>query len=137
MRPKESFMDDFDQLKYMVLQQLNRCVVCHREYEVTDITSIQRKPGVWTLMVECEQCHSRNYIAAVTADGTAEDAMIEVQSLTSQALREASLRTLGAGDIDTETDREQGEPVSAADVVDMHEFLKDFDGDFERLFRSS
>lgn len=130
-------MDDFDQLKQMVLKQLNRCIVCHREYEITDITSVQRKPGVWTLMVECEQCHSRNYIAAVTADGTAEDAMFEVQSLTSQALREASLRTTNTNEADADHPEIHGDSVTAADVVDMHEFLKDFDGDFERLFRSS
>lgn len=130
-------MDDFDQLKHQVLKQLNRCVVCHREYEIGDITSIQRKPGVWTLMVECEQCRSRNYIAAVTADGTAADAMIEVQSLTNQALREASLRTVGPDDQSSGADKITGDPISAADVVDMHDFLKDFDGDFERLFRSS
>ena len=74
-------------LRHIVLQQLSRCVVCHREYEVSDITSVQRKPGVWTLMVECDQCHSRNYIAAVTAEGSAEDAMLEVRSLTQRAMR--------------------------------------------------
>lgn len=130
-------MEDFDQIKHMVLQQLNRCVVCHREYEMGDITSVQRKPGVWTLMVECEQCHSRNYIAAVTAEGNAEDAMLEVRSLTQRAMR-------GDGRL-TDDDVEEVEaepvapakPVTAGDVVDMHDFLQDFDGDFSALFRSS
>lgn len=131
-------MDDFDQIKHMVLQQLSRCVVCHREYEISDITSVQRKPGVWTLMVECEQCHSRNYIAAVTADGNPEDAMLEVRSLTRRAMRSGQ---------DTAEDEHEdtfvseapptGEKVTAGDVVDMHEFLDDFDGDFTALFRSS
>ncbi len=130
-------MEDFDKIKHIVLQQLSRCVICHREYEVSDITSVQRKPGVWTLMVECEQCHSRNYIAAVTADGSAEDAMLEVRSLTQRAMR---------GD-DRSTDEDiaetiseaplSGDPVTAGDVVDMHDFLNDFDGDFSALFRSS
>ena len=83
-------MEDFDQIKHMVLQQLNRCIVCHREYEISDISSVQRKPGVWTLMVECEQCRSRNYIAAVTNDGNTEDAIFEVQSLTQRAMHDAS-----------------------------------------------
>lgn len=126
-------MEDFDHIKHLVIQQLNRCVVCHREYEVSDITSVQRKPGVWTLMVECEQCHSRNYIAAVTPDGNPEDAMLEVRSLTRQALDD----NIGkhAQQEESETPG-RGEPVSAGDVVDMHNFLKDFDGNFERLFRS-
>lgn len=130
-------MEDFDQLKHLVLQQLNRCVVCHREYEISDITSVQRKPGVWTLMVECEQCHSRNYIAAVTQDGNAEDAMFEVRSLTERAMQKATSPTAGHEDSVESESPPDGDPVTASDVVDMHEFLVDFDGDFERLFRSS
>lgn len=129
-------MEDFDQLKHLVLQQLNRCVVCHREYEISDITSVQRKPGVWTLMVECEQCHSRNYIAAVTQDGNAEEAMFEVRSLTEQALQDANSRSFTSSDAVEPERAMSNEPVSASDVLDMHDFLKDFDGDFERLFRT-
>lgn len=130
-------MEDFDHIKHLVLQQLNRCVVCHREYEISDITSVQRKPGVWTLMVECEQCHSRNYIAAVTQEGNPEDAMLEVRSLTRQALSEVTGgRTESTEEAESDVPG-QGDPVTASDVVDMHEFLKEFDGNFERLFRSS
>ena len=128
-------MDDFDQIKHMVLQQLNRCVVCHREYEVTDITSVQRKPGVWTLMVECEQCRSRNYIAAVTAEGNAEDAMLEVRSLTRRAMRGQERTTEDEDDTIYSEAPAIGDPVTAGDVVDMHDFLRDFDGDFSKLFR--
>lgn len=129
-------MEDFDQIKHLVLQQLNRCVVCHREYEISDITSVQRKPGVWTLMVECEQCHSRNYIAAVTQDGNPEEAMFEVKSLTEQAMKDAASHTLRKGDATDSGVPASGEPVTAGDVLDMHDFLKDFDGNFERLFRT-
>lgn len=130
-------MEDFDKIKHIVLQQLSRCVVCHREYEVSDITSVQRKPGVWTLMVECEQCHSRNYIAAVTAEGSAEDAMLEVRSLTQRAMRGEGRSTDEDNDEMVSEVPLAGDPVNAGDVVDMHDFLKDFDGDFSALFRSS
>ncbi len=130
-------MEDFDQIKHMVLQQLNRCVVCHREYEISDISSVQRKPGVWTLMVECEQCRSRNYIAAVTQDGNAEDAMFEVRSLTERAMQDSMNPATVEEDNDISEAPETGDPVTAVDVLEMHDFLKDFDGDFERLFRSS
>ena len=130
-------MEDFDQIKHIVLQQLSRCVVCHREYEVSDITSVQRKPGVWTLMVECDQCHSRNYIAAVTAEGSAEDAMLEVRSLTQRALRGDDRSTDEENDAITSEAPLTGDRVTAGDVVDMHAFLDEFDGDFSALFRSS
>ena len=130
-------MDDFDHIKHIVLQQLHRCVLCHREYEIGDITSLQRKPGVWTLMVECEQCHSRNYLAAVTPDGDPEAAMLEVRSLTQQAIREIGLpRERRSGEIVPEAPA-SGELVTSRDVLEMHEFLQEFDGDFARLFRSS
>lgn len=130
-------MEDFDHIKHIVLQQLSRCVVCHREYEVSDITSVQRKPGVWTLMVECEQCHSRNYIAAVTAEGSAEDAMLEVRSLTQRAMRGDDRSTDEESDAITSEAPPTGDRVTAGDVVDMHAFLDEFDGDFSALFRSS
>lgn len=129
-------MEDFDQIKHLVLRQLNRCVVCHREYEVSDISSVQRKPGVWTLMVECEQCRSRNYIAAVTQDGNPEEAMFEVRSLTERALQDVSTSSTESEDATETPPQGATEVVSASDVLDMHEFLKDFDGNFERLFRS-
>ena len=129
-------MEDFDQIKHLVLRQLNRCVVCHREYEVSDISSVQRKPGVWTLMVECEQCRSRNYIAAVTQDGNPEEAMFEVRSLTERALQDVSTTSTESEDATETPPQGATEVVSASDVLEMHEFLKDFDGNFERLFRS-
>lgn len=129
-------MEDFDHIKHLVLQQLNRCVVCHREYEISDITSVQRKPGVWTLMVECEQCHSRNYIAAVTQNGNPEDAMFEVRSLTEQALKDVSRHNRQPDEQTLPEVPEPREPVTAIDVLEMHDFLKEFDGNFARLFRS-
>nr|MBA2290684.1 hypothetical protein [Chloroflexia bacterium] len=29
-----------------------------------------------------------------------------------------------------------GEPVTASDVIDLHTYLKTFDGDFKRLFQA-
>lgn len=134
---KGNTLDDFDQIKHLVLQQLNRCVVCHRDYAYGDITSVQRKPGVWTLMVECEQCHSRNYIAAVTNDGNPEDAMLEVRSLTQKAMRDLARHTSPDTEELVSEAPASGERVTAVDVLEMHDFLKDFDGDFSKLFRSS
>lgn len=133
-------MDDFDRIKQNVLRQLNRCVVCHRAYEEKDISPVQRRPGVWTLMVECEQCHSRNYIAAVTEDGSAEEAALEIRQLTRDAMTEMKKRLKSMAQSGSSAEEEEipphGEPVTAADVIDMHDFLKDFDGDFAALFRS-
>lgn len=135
-------MEDFDQIKQNLLKQLHRCVVCHRQYEEGDISSIQRRPGVWTLMIECDQCHSRNYVAAVTQNGSAEDAVLEIRKLTQDALSDVNRRILSH--MLPHDQPETGEkipadtgPVTAEDVLEMHTFLEDFDGDFASLFRSS
>ncbi len=128
-------MDDFEHIKHLVLQQLHRCVVCHRTYEISDITSVQRKPGVWTLMVECEQCHSRNYIAAVTPEGDPQDAILEVRSLTQKAMRDLG-QSLHVHEEPATEAPPDGDVVTAVDVLEMHDFLKDFDGDFAALFRT-
>ena len=39
-------------------------------------------------------------------------------------------------DIEPEDDGEPGEPVSVDDVMEIHEFLQGFDGDFRRSSRS-
>lgn len=134
-------MEEFDQIKQNLLKQLHRCVVCHREYAESDITSVQRRPGVWTLMIECDECHSRNYVAAVTQDGNAEDAVLEIRKLTQEALSEVNRRIIShmlpkdQSQADESTP-DFSEPVTVEDVLEMHTFLEDFDGDFAALFRS-
>ena len=63
--------------------------------------------------------------------------MFEVRSLTERAMKEVPQHTPGSENAPEFEIPEAGEPVSAVDVLEMHDFLKDFDGDFERLFRSS
>jgi hypothetical protein len=43
----------------------------------------------------------------------------------------------GRLDVEPELDGEPGEAVDIDDVLEMHEFLQDFDGDFQRLFQDS
>src|SRR3712207_7471051 len=54
--------------------RMERCVVCHREFEPDDIHVISRKPDIWTMLVECTECHARNFVAAVLNDGDPHEA---------------------------------------------------------------
>lgn len=128
-------MDSEVRIKRIVLNRMERCIVCHHQFETNDITVISRERDMWTMLVECTDCHARNFVAAVLNDGDPEEAQLALRRLSERAIQELPDRS----DADVEPEiatAPQGEPVNAADVVDMHEFLKSFDGDFDRLFSS-
>lgn len=127
-------MDSEVQIKRIVLDRMERCAVCHREFQPHDITVIARKPRYWTMMVECEECHARNFVAAMLGDGDQQEAQLALRRLTESAIHE--LRRDEPPAIQSEAPADGGEPITASDVVDMHEFLAEFDGDFQQLFRA-
>lgn len=120
---------DEGQIKRIVIRRMNRCRVCHREYADDDVRIMSRNPDMWMMMVECLDCHAKNFVAAVLNEGD-------------PAQAELALRRMIGGEIGTERlliDEGMPEasrsPVTAADVADMHRFLETFDGDFASLFR--
>ncbi|MCC7022183.1 MAG: hypothetical protein IT338_05115 [Thermomicrobiales bacterium] len=118
------------QIKRIVLDRMERCSVCHRGFETDDVHVLSRKSDMWMLMVSCSECHARNFVAAVIGDGDAEEAQLALRRLGEEHIRSRDSIELEAGD-------EPGEPVTIDDVLDMHEFLQGFDGDFQALFRNS
>ena len=91
------------------------CSACGRCYELANIRILGHHEDLWFLSVLCPSCHAQ-YLAAVVVD---EEKVTEVIT----DLTEAELdKVRGAG------------RLTAEDVLDMHSYLKDFDGDFVRLF---
>ncbi|HYH13448.1 MAG TPA: hypothetical protein VD789_13905 [Thermomicrobiales bacterium] len=119
-------------MKRIVLDRMERCSVCHRDFSTDDIHIINRQPDMWTMMVECTDCHSRNFVAALMNDGDPGEARLALRRLSNAASQEL---TAAKREIDPADTLPEGEPVSASDVVDMHDFLNEFDGDFKRLFQ--
>jgi hypothetical protein len=127
------------QIKQNILERMDRCSVCHREFATDDLKVIRRERGFWVIAVTCDDCHNRNLVAAVLNDGDTAEAR--------SALRELSRSSGFDIELDDEFGQTQlelpgdgtslvaGPVVSSGDVVDMHEFLNGFDGDFKRLFR--
>jgi len=122
------------QIKRIVLDRMERCSVCHRGFESDDIRVLSRRADMWMMVVECTECHARNFVAAVLNDGDPREAQL-------------ALRRLSQGDAEPEGIGQGGRrgkqpaeppkpPVTVDDVLDMHEFLQGFDGDFQRLFRA-
>ena len=116
------------QIKRIVLNRMERCGVCHHVFVPDDIHVLSRRSDMWMMVVECTECHARNFVAAVLGDGDPSEAQL--------ALRRLSEQGIETGIEGTETADRTGPSVSIDDVLDMHEFMKSFDGDFQRLFRS-
>ena len=114
------------QIKRIVLDRMERCSVCHRGFEPDDVHVLSRKSDMWMLMVSCGECQARNFVAAVIGDGDAEEAQLALRRLGEEHVRAR---------VDIEAEAEAGEPVSVDDVLEIHEFLQSFDGDFQALFR--
>lgn len=117
------------QIKRIVLNRMERCTVCHRLFAPDDIQVLSRKDDMWMMVVECDECHARNFVAAVLGDGDPDQAQLALRRL-SQGFDEPDMDAISAPSA-TELPA-----VSVDDVVDMHEFLGTFDGDFDRLFRT-
>jgi len=120
------------QIKRVVLNRMQRCGVCHHDYAQDDIQVLSRKPDMWMMVVECTECHARNFVAAVLNDGDADEAQLALRRLSDQAPPSIPERALP--ELEALPATGDGKPVSAANVVDMHEFLAGFDGDFRQLF---
>lgn len=116
------------QIKRIVLDRMERCSVCHRGFEPDDVHVLSRKSDMWMLMVSCGECQARNFVAAVIGDGDAEEAQLALRRLGEEHVRTRV-------ETDPEDEADPGEPVSVDDVLELHEFLQGFDGDFQALFR--
>jgi hypothetical protein len=92
-----------------------KCGVCGHRYGVDNINVLSHDQDLWFLSAICSSCHTRCLIAATVREGKAPEVITD--------LTEAELRRF----------RNAGK-LTADDVLDMHDFLKNFDGDFSRLF---
>ena len=117
------------QIKRIVLRRMGRCRVCHRSYTGDDVSVVSRKPDLWMMVVECLDCHAKNFVAAVLNEGDPAQAELALRRLSSGAELEEEPAFEGpAASL-------AREPVTPGDVADMHTFLRDFDGDFASYFR--
>lgn len=128
-------MDSEVRIKRIVLNRMERCIVCHHQFHSDDITVISREREMWTMLVECTDCHARNFVAAVLNDGDPDEAHLALRRLSEQAVQ-GPKGTSSPEIVMESVPGNQGEPVTASDVVDMYEFLNDFDGDFHSLLKS-
>jgi DNA-directed RNA polymerase subunit RPC12/RpoP len=129
-------MESEVRIKRIVLNRMERCIVCHHQFHTDDITVISRESEMWTMLVECTDCHARNFVAAVLNDGDPEEAQLALRRLSEQAIRDLKDTSMVSEIIPDAPEASHGNPITASDVLEMYEFLETFDGDFKAVFGS-
>jgi hypothetical protein len=118
-----------NRIRKIVLERLGVCRVCHRLHEGEDVHVVSQNPDVWMMVVECPDCHTRSFVAAVVDEKQADDARIALRRLAGE-----HARVQPAEETTIEEPASPAEPVNEADVDEMRDFLSTFNGDFKRLF---
>jgi hypothetical protein len=92
-----------------------KCSNCGQNYQTCNVKILGNHQDLWFLQVSCSSCHSRYLITAVIDQERNHDI---VSDLT-----------------DAEFSRFKSyHDLTADDVLDMHTFLNEFDGNFSGLF---
>ena len=92
------------------------CDACGRPYSASHIRVLGKRDDVFVVDLACKGCGSEA-IALVS---------IEIEDVDEEAPDAQPVTVEAAPD-----------PVTGDDVLEMHSFLRDFDGDFRRLFGAS
>lgn len=92
-----------------------KCNVCRKNYEINNIDVLGHQADTWFLNVSCHTCNRQSYVAAVIKRERAQKIITDLTEKEAAASEKISL-------------------VSSNDLLDLHSLLKDFDGDFIKLF---
>ena len=92
-----------------------KCSVCGQRYEVDNVKVLGHQEDLWFLSVFCSVCQTQCLVAAVIKEGKAPTVITD--------LTEAELDKF-----------EKIDALTTDEVLDMHSFLKSFDGNFSQLF---
>ncbi len=92
-----------------------KCGACGQRYEVDNIDVLGHEEDLWFLGVFCPACRTQCLVVMVIKEGRAPEVITDLTEAELDKFRNVSM-------------------ASADEVLDMHNFLKNFDGDFSRLF---
>ena len=92
-----------------------KCSVCGQHYEGEDVKILGHRDDLWFLSVSCASCQTQGLVAVVIKEGKRPYVVTDLTEKDKTKFRHM-------------------EAVAADDVLDVHDFLKGFDGDFGQLF---
>jgi hypothetical protein len=92
-----------------------RCHVCRRCFERDHVRLAARHEQLWIVSVRCSLCRNQQVFWIALKDDKGESVLQDVSQREDQQFAAMA-------------------PITSDDVLDMHEFLGSFSGDFRRLF---
>ena len=92
-----------------------KCGVCGQHYGAASINVLGHQEDLWLLSALCPACHTRCLVAAVIREDKVAEVITDLTELELEKFRNKAMPTVD-------------------ELLGMHGFLKDFDGDFSRLF---
>ena len=101
----------------LVLRLLTRlrCAECGRLYEPEEFAVVRRQEDVWVLSTRCRHCDDTCHVVVFMQLEVEPEPTVD---LTPEELKAAAQRPA----------------ITADDVLDVHDLLREFNGDFETLF---
>ena len=90
------------------------CTVCQHCYEPDDVRIVEHHGEMWIMAVTCDHCGTQGLVFAMIQEGEKPEIVNELTSQEWARFREMP-------------------QIDADDLLDVHEFLRDFDGDFVNL----
>ena len=121
------------QIRRIVVERMDRCSVCHRAFGEDDVEVLSRKQDMWMMIVQCRDCQARSFVAALVGGSTSTSPSGQLFDL---AAAEFGFEERFELDDVFELDQVAEPALTVDDVIEMHEFLGGFDGDFKKLFDS-
>jgi hypothetical protein len=94
-----------------------KCSNCGQNYQMRNVKIVGNHQAIWFLQVSCSACHSRYLITAVINQNENLDIVSDLTDAESSRFKIYC-------------------DLTADDVLDMHTFLKEFNGNFSGLFDS-
>lgn len=92
-----------------------KCSVCGGRYDEENVRVLGRYTDLWFLSVYCPTCKTQGLVAAVLNEEETPELVTDLTEGEYEKFREMAA-------------------VGVDDVLELHNFLKGFDGDFSRLF---
>ena len=93
-----------------------KCGACGQYFKEANVSVIEHNEELWFLRVVCSSCHTKCLVAAIIREDEKAEFITDLTEVELEKFKNL-------------------DEIRADDVLDMHNFLKDFDGDFPRLFR--
>lgn len=90
-----------------------KCGICGQRYERANINVLGHREDLWFLSVFCPSCKSQGLVAAVIKEGQPPELITDLTAGEQERLSAA---------------------VDSDDLLNIHSFLREFDGDFVSLF---